>query len=140
VLEIVTELERIADYAKGIAKINLMMGFEPLIKPLVDIPRMAEKAQDMLHRAMDAFVRQDVALARAIPQEDDEVDGLYNQVYRELMTYIIADPSIIQQANYLLWVAHNLERAADRVGNICERTVYTVTGEMLELDSDDTGF
>jgi len=139
VLEIVTELERIADYAKGIAKINLMMGFEPLIKPLVDIPRMAEKAQDMLHRALDAFVRQDVALARAIPQEDDEVDGLYNQVYRELMTYIIADPSIIQQANYLLWVAHNLERAADRVSNICERVVFTVTGEMLELDSDDTG-
>jgi phosphate transport system protein len=139
VLEIVTELERIADYAKGIAKINLMMGFEPLVKPLVDIPRMAEKAQDMLHRALDAFVRQDVALARAIPQEDDEVDGLYNQVYRELMTYIIADPSIIQQANYLLWVAHNLERAADRVSNICERVVFTVTGEMLELDSDDTG-
>ena len=139
VLEIVTELERIADYAKGIAKINLMMGFEPLIKPLVDIPRMAEKAQDMLHRALDAFVRQDVALARAIPQEDDEVDGLYNQVYRELMTYIIADPSIIQQANYLLWVAHNLERAADRVSNICERVIFTVTGEMLELDSDDTG-
>jgi phosphate transport system protein len=139
VLEIVTELERIADYAKGIAKINLMMGFEPLVKPLVDIPRMAEKAQDMLHRALDAFVRQDVALARAIPQEDDEVDGLYNQVYRELMTYIIADPSIIQQANYLLWVAHNLERAADRVSNICERVIFTVTGEMLELDSDDTG-
>jgi len=139
VLEIVTELERIADYAKGIAKINLMMGFEPLIKPLVDIPRMAEKAQDMLHRALDAFVRRDVALARAIPQEDDEVDGLYNQVYRELMTYIVADPSIIQQANYLLWVAHNLERAADRVSNICERVVFTVTGEMLEMDSDDTG-
>ncbi|MBC7258973.1 MAG: phosphate signaling complex protein PhoU [Chloroflexi bacterium] len=139
VLEIVTELERIADYAKGIAKINLMMGAEPLVKPLVDIPRMAEKAQDMLHRALDAFVRQDAALARAIPLEDDEVDCLYNQVHRELLTYIIADPRVIQQANYLLWVAHDLERAADRVSNICERVVFTVTGEVLEMDSDDTG-
>jgi phosphate transport system protein len=139
VLEIVTELERIADYAKGIAKINLMMGAEPLVKPLVDIPRMAEKAQDMLHRALDAFVRQDAALARAIPLEDDEVDCLYNQVHRELLTYIIADPRVIQQANYLLWVAHNLERAADRVSNICERVVFTVTGKVLEMDSDDTG-
>jgi len=139
VLEIVTELERIADYAKGIAKINLMMGAEPLVKPLVDIPRMAEKAQDMLHRALDAFVRQDAVLARAIPLEDDEVDCLYNQVHRELLTYIIADPRVIQQANYLLWVAHNLERAADRVSNICERVVFTVTGEVLEMDSDDTG-
>jgi phosphate transport system protein len=134
VLEIATELERIADYAKGIAKINLMMGFEPLIKPLVDIPRMADRAQNMLHRALDAFVRQDVELARAIPLEDDEVDGLYNQVYRELLTYIIADPAIIEQANHLLWVAHNLERAADRVVNICERVVFTVTGEMSEMD------
>jgi phosphate transport system protein len=140
VLEIVTELERIADYGKGIAKVTLLIGSEPLVKPLVDIPLMAEKVQNMLHRALDAFVRQDVALARAIPQEDDEVDGLYNQVYRELLTYIITDPRVTEQANHLLWVAHNLERAADRVGNICERTVYTVTGEMLEMDSDDTGF
>jgi phosphate transport system protein len=140
VLEIVTELERIADYGKGIAKVTLLIGSEPLVKPLVDIPLMAEKVHGMLHRALDAFVRQDVALARAIPQEDDEVDGLYNQVYRELLTYIITDPRVTEQANHLLWVAHNLERAADRVGNICERTVYTVTGEMLEMDSDDTGF
>ena len=140
VLEIVAELERIADYGKGIAKVALLIGSEPLVKPLVDIPLMAEKVHGMLHRALDAFVRQDVALARAIPQEDDEVDGLYNQVYRELLTYIITDPRVTEQANHLLWVAHNLERAADRVGNICERTVYTVTGEMLEMDSDDTGF
>lgn len=137
VLEIVTELERIADYAKGVAKITLMLGTDPLVKPLVDIPRMAAKVQDMLHRALDAFVRRDVELARAIPQEDDEVDCLYDQVYRELLTHIIADPRVIQQANYLLWVAHNLERAADRVGNICERVVFTVTGQMQEMDSDD---
>ena len=136
VLEIVTELERMGDYAKGIARINLMMGEEPLLKPLIDIPRMAEKARDMLHRALDAFVRRDVALAQAIPAEDDEVDALYNQVYRELLTYIMSDPRTIDQANYLLWVAHNLERTADRVTNICERVVFTVTGEMMEMDAE----
>ena len=134
-LEIATELERMGDYAKGISKISLMLGEGPLIKPLIDIPRMAEKACDMLHRSLDAFVRQDVALARAIPKEDDIVDALYNQVYRELMTYIIADPSMLEKANYLLWVAHNLERAADRVTNICERVVFTATGELGELDT-----
>ncbi len=134
ILDIAAELERIGDYAKGIAKINLMMGEGPLLKPLIDVPRMAEKTRDMLHRALDAFIRRDVDLARAIPLEDDEVDGLYNQVYRELITYVIADPRVIDQANYLLWVAHNLERAADRVTNICERVVFTVTGELAEMD------
>jgi len=114
-----------------------MIGKEPLLKPLIDIPRMAEKARDMLHRSLDAFVRQDVELARAIPREDDEVDALYQQVYRELITYILADPHNIEQANYLLWAAHNLERTADRVTNICERVVFTVTGEMTELNEDE---
>ena len=139
VLAIISELERIGDYAKGISKINLMMGEAPFVKPLVDIPRMAEKARDMLHRALEAFVQQDVDLARAIPNEDDEVDALYNQVYRELLTFIINDPSTIDQATYLLWAAHNLERAADRVINICERVVFTVTGEMVEMDVDESG-
>jgi len=137
VLAIISELERIGDYAKGIAKINLMIGEEPLIKPLVDIPRMAEKARDMLHQALEAFVQRDVDLARAIPDEDDEVDALYNQVYRELLTFIIADPSTIDQATYLLWAAHNLERAADRVTNICERVVFTVTGKLMEMDVEE---
>lgn len=135
VLETATELERIGDYAKGISRISQMIGEKPLIKPLVDIPRMSDKALDMLHRALEAFVRQDVEAARAIPKEDDEVDALYNQVYRELLTYIIEDPSCMEQANYLLWAAHNLERAADRVTNICERVVFTVTGEMAEMDT-----
>lgn len=139
VLVLSTELERIGDYAKGIARINLMMGEGPLIKPLIDIPRMAEKARSMLHRALDAFVRGDVDLARAIPAEDDEVDALYNQVYRELMTFIMSDPRHIDQANYLLWAAHNLERAADRVTNICERVIFTVTGKMMEMDVEDKG-
>jgi phosphate transport system protein len=139
VLSIISELERIGDYAKGIAKINLMIGEEPLLKPLMDIPRMAEKARDMLHQALEAFVQRDVDLARAIPDEDDEVDALYNQVYRELLTFIINDPTTIDQATYLLWAAHNLERAADRVINICERVVFTVTGEMIEMDVEDSG-
>lgn len=135
VLEIATELERMGDYAKGIARINLMIGEEALIKPLIDIPRMADKAQSMLHRALDAFVRRDVYLARALPAEDDEVDSLYNQVYRELITLILSNPHNIDQATYLLWAAHNLERTADRVINICERVIFTVTGEMEELNN-----
>jgi len=136
VLEISTELERMGDYAKGIANITLMIGKQPLIKPLIDIPRMAEKARDMLHRALDAFARQDVELARSIPAEDEEVDALYNQIYRELMTYVMADPRHIDQANHLLWVAHNLERTADRVTNICERVIFTVTGELVEIGAE----
>ncbi len=139
ILMLATELERIGDYAKGIARINLMIGEGPLIKPLIDVPRMAEKARAMLHRALDAFIQRDVALARSIPAEDDEVDALYNQVYRELMTFIMADPRNIDQANHLLWVAHNLERAADRVTNICERVIFTVTGKMAEMDAEDKG-
>jgi len=137
VLEISTELERMGDYAKGIAKINLLMGEEPLLKPLIDIPRMADKATNMLRRALDAFVHRDVDAARAIPLEDDQVDALYNQVYRELLTFIMADPRTLNQATYLLWVAHNLERSADRVTNICERVVFTVTGKMQEMDIED---
>jgi phosphate transport system protein len=140
ILDISSELERMGDYAKGIARINLMIGDQPLIKPLIDLPRMAERARDMLHRALDAFIRRDVALAQAIPAEDNEVDALYNQVYRELLTFIMSDPRTIDQATHLLWVAHNLERTADRVTNICERVVFTVTGKMVEMDVENKGF
>jgi phosphate transport system protein len=139
ILHIITELERMGDYAKGIARINLMIGQQPLIKPLIDIPRMAEQARSMLHQAVEAFVRRDVEKARSIPKQDDVIDGLYNQVYRELMTYVIGDPKHIDQANSLLWAAHNLERTGDRVTNICERVVFTVTGEMAEMDSEGAG-
>ncbi|MGD8517659.1 MAG: phosphate signaling complex protein PhoU [Anaerolineae bacterium] len=139
VLEITGELERIGDYAKGIARINLMIGEQPLVKPLIDLPLMAEKGRYMLHRALESFTNRDVELARAIPEEDEEVDQLYQQVYRELVSYIMEDPHTIEGANYLLWVAHNLERTADRVTNICERVVYTITGELVELDSDWNG-
>lgn len=136
VLEIATELERVGDYAKGIAKITELIGQEPHIKPLIDIPRMADLALSMLDRAIDAFLRRDVELARQIPREDDLVDDLYNQVNSELLALILSNPRTMEQANYLLWAAHNLERAADRVTNICERVVFTVTGEMNELDQE----
>ena len=140
ILEINAELERMGDYAKGICNINIRMGNEPLLKPLIDIPRMARKGADMLHRALSAFVDEDMEAARRIPAEDDEVDELYKQVYRELMTFVIADPTAIERANWLLWAAHNLERFADRVTNICERTVFIVTGELHEFNAADTEF
>jgi len=133
ILEVISELERMGDYAKGIGVIHRRMGDQPLLKPLVDIPRMAEKGASMLHRALAAFVNEDVETARLIPPEDDLVDQLYIQVYRELVTYILADPSSIERANWLLWAAHNLERFADRVTNICERTEFIVTGEYNEI-------
>jgi phosphate transport system protein len=139
-MEIISELERMGDYAKGIANINVRMGDQPLLKPLIDVPRMAQKDVDMLHRALSAFVNEDVEAAKAIPIEDDEVDALYNQVYRELMTYVIADAKTIERANWLLWVAHNLERVADRVTNICERTVFIATGELSEIKNSDDEF
>ena len=139
-MEIISELERMGDYAKGIANINLRMGDQPLLKPLIDVPRMAQKGVDMLHRALTAFVNEDVDTARALPREDDEVDALYNQVYHELMLFVIQDPKSIERANWLLWVAHNLERVADRVTNICERTVFIATGEMVEIQNTDDEF
>jgi phosphate transport system protein len=134
ILEVSGELERMGDYAKGIATISLRSKDQPLLKPLIDLPRMAQKGADMLHRSLTAFVNEDVEVAKAIPNEDDEVDGLYQQIYRELMTFVIEDPKVIQRANWLLWVAHNLERVADRVTNICERTIFSATGEIHEIE------
>jgi phosphate transport system protein len=139
-LEIVSELERMGDYAKGIANINVRMGDEKLLKPLIDIPRMAQKGVDMLHRALTAYINSDAETAMTIPVEDDEVDALYNQIYRELMIFVIEDPKNIERANWLLWVAHNLERFADRVTNICERTVYIARGTFDEIKQSDDEF
>lgn len=137
VLEISSELERIGDYAKGIARITVYIGQQPLVKPLVHLPQMCTVVVDMLRSALDAFVNQDVAAARQIPKRDDEVDELYNIINRELIQIITANPSTIDNANYLSWAAHNLERAADRSTNICERIVYTVTGELVEIDVEE---
>lgn len=132
ILNIITELERMGDYAEGIGKIVLLHGHEPLVKPLIDIPRMAQKGVGMLRKALDAFVNRDAKAAAAVCAEDDEVDLLHEQVYRELVSYMLEDPTSITRATYLIWVAHNLERTADRVTNICERVIYLVTGEMTE--------
>lgn len=137
ILEVTTELERMGDYAKGIARITVRLGQEILLEPISEIPPMAEVCVDLLDRALHAFVDKDAEAARTIPKEDDKVDSYYNRIYRELMNHMIADPSTIDQANHLLWVAHNLERVADRVTNVCERIVFVVTGELLEMDRTD---
>jgi len=135
VLNIITEVERIGDYAGGIAEITIMMGDEPPLKPLVDIPRMAEQTVDMLRRSLDAFINHDVEAAKKICTEDDVVDHLYDQIISELLSFMIEDPKTITRANYLIWVTHNLERSADRVTNICERVVFVVTGKMEEIEA-----
>jgi len=131
-LHISMELERIGDYAEGIGKIGLMMGDQPPVKPLVDIPRMTTKASAMLHAALDALVSRDIDKAYRVLADDDEVDALYDQVYRELLFLMVQDPKVIERATYLLWTAHDLERIADRATNISEQVVYLVTGKMVE--------
>jgi len=134
ILSIITDLERIGDHAEGNAKINLMIGSEPLVKPLIDVPRMNEMGLSMLERALKAFINRDAKTARAICDEDDEVDALYDQIYRELLLLMIENPKKIEGATYLIWLAHNLERIADRVTNIAERVVFMVTGKMEEVN------
>jgi phosphate transport system protein len=133
VLNIIVDLERIGDHAEGNAKIAIAIGDEPPLKPLIDLPRMAQKTVEMLHRSLDAFIGHDAEAARKVSDEDDEVDHLYDQVFRELLTFMAEDTRTITRATRLIWVAHNLERSADRVTNICERVVYVVTGKMEEM-------
>jgi phosphate transport system protein len=133
VIHISTELERMADHAAGNAKIAVETANEPLLKPLVDLPRMGDVAREMLSDSITAFIDEDEASARTIVDRDDDVDELYDQVYRELLTYMMADPGTINRATHLLWAAHNLERIADRVTNICERVVFQVTGNIEEI-------
>ena len=133
VLHITVDLERMADHAAGIAKISLLIGDDPLIKPLIDIPRMAELVLDMLRRSLDSFINLDVALAKQVCRDDDEVDDLHDQVYRDLLNIMLEDPGTINQATYLTWVAHNLERIADRSTNISERAAFTATGKMEDI-------
>jgi phosphate transport system protein len=128
VLNIIVDLERIGDHAEGIAKIAVMLGDEPPLKPLIDLPRMAELCGSMLRRMLEAFIHHDSDTASKICSEDDDVDNLYDQVFRELLTFMAEDPRTITRATRLIWVAHNLERSADRVTNIGERVIYLVTG------------
>jgi len=134
VLSIITDLERMGDHAEGIARIVLMLSGEPLIRPLIFMPQMAEKANSMLKRSMQAFVSRDAKTANAICNEDDEVDKLYDQAYHDLLMRMIKDPSVISKATPLIWATHNLERIADRVTNICERIVFLATGAMPQAN------
>jgi phosphate transport system protein len=137
-LDVASELERMGDYAKGIAKVTQRMGEAEIPIPIRDIEKMAEQALSMLHRALGYFVEENVRQAASLPEEDTIVDKLYTQVYHTVVAAMIANPATIDTANLLLWVAHNLERLADRVTNICERTVFIATGEILEMDVDDS--
>lgn len=138
-VHVATNLERMGDHARGIAKLTLRTADEPLLKPLIDIPRMATLGREMLHDSLEAFVDQNAQLAMKIALRDEEVDDHYEQIYRELLTFMIADPSTVPKATHLLWVAHNLERIADRVTNICERTIFAVTGQFEEVNDKDFG-
>ena len=131
-LNIITELERIGDYAAGIAKITMRIGDEKHVKSLIDIPRMKEIAVDMVENSMKAFINRDAISARMIHSQDDDIDDLYQQVYRELISYMIENPANTTQCTYLVWVAHNIERMGDRVTNICERIIYHATGERAD--------
>ncbi len=142
VLLIANELERVGDYAEGIAKISIMLGSEPLIKRLVDVPRMADLAVNMLKRSIDAYIEQEPetveASAAHLGKEDDKVDDLYDKVHKDLMDIIRAEPDKVEQCTHLLWVAHNLERVADRATNIAERAVYQTSGKMVSIHSGGT--
>jgi phosphate transport system protein len=134
VLFIANELERMADHAEGIGRINLMLGDEPLPRPLGEINEMATQATDMLRRALSAFVDRDDDAARRICDEDDEIDSLYDQAYNALLHEMIRTPADVQRITYLIWTCHNLERIADRVTNICERVIFMVTGQLEEIN------
>ena len=134
VSNIAAELERIGDYTEGIATLSIKLSGQPLVKPLVDIPRMAEQARRMLLSSLQAFAQQDLSLARQVGNDDELVDDLYDQVYRELLVFMMQDPRTITRATYLLWIAHNLERIADRTTNIAERVFFTARGEVVDLN------
>jgi phosphate transport system protein len=134
VINAITDLERIGDHAEGIAKISVSIGDAQLVKPLIDMPKMSEKALSMLDRCMKAFIARDAEAAKSICNEDDEVDALYDKVYGELVLMMVEKPQSIKDATYLIWAAHNLERIADRITNIAERVVYMATGKMEEMN------
>ena len=129
-----TDLERMADHAKGIGVLTLRLADQPLLKPLIDIPRMAEIGRELLQGQLEAFMKGDVETARALAARDEEIDQLYNQVFRELLVIMMGDPRTITRATYLLWAAHNLERFADRTTNIGERVIFLMTGKIAELN------
>jgi len=136
-LEVTSELERMGDYAKGIAKVVLKLQNLDIQIPYTQIDKMTELAIGMLHRALTAFIEEDAQTAAQIPYEDTAVDELYESIYHECVQLMMSDPQTVDDANLIMWVGHNLERLADRVSNICERTVFIATGDLIELEVDD---
>lgn len=134
VSSIASELERMADHAKGIANLALRLIDQPMLKPLIDIPRMAEIGRELLSGQLRAFLNGDMDTARQLARRDDEVDQLNDQVFRELLLIMMNDPRTITRATYLLWIAHNLERYSDRATNIGERVVFVTQGDIVELN------
>ena len=132
--KMINDLERMADYATSIAKITLRIGQQPLIKPLVDIPRMAFLSQKMVKQALDAYVREDINLAAEVGKDDDEVDKLFGQIFRELLTIMMENPKTITQATHLLFVGRWLERISDHATNIAEDVIFLVTGDKINLN------
>ncbi len=136
-LEVNTELERMGDYGKGIAKVTMLLGNAQANMPTFEITKMTELAVSMLHRALTAFIDENTSLALSIPKEDDQIDELFNSAYKKIVDDMITHPETIDQVNLMMWVIHNLERMADRVTNICERTVFIATGELFDMDGMD---
>lgn len=134
-MSIVVDLERMADHAAGIAKIVIKMGDEPLLKPLIDLPRMAEECRAMTRTVLEAYIHHDVETAKAMATMDDVIDQYHEQIFRELITYMIEDPKTVSRALYLLFASHNLERIGDRAVNIAERVIFMTVGEMKELSA-----
>jgi len=132
--KIITDLERIGDNAVDIAKTTLRIGDEPLIKPLIDIPRMAEITQNMLKEALDSYINEDIELAESLAAKDDIVDGLHAQIIRELLTYMLENPKNIKQGTLLMFVSRYLERIADHATNLGENVIYLVTAERKDLN------
>jgi phosphate transport system protein len=130
-MKIVTDLERIGDQAVNIAQRALELNPEPQLKPYIDLPRMAEKAQRMVKESLDAFVARDTALARQICAQDEEVDALKEQIFRELLTFMMQDPRTIPRAIRVILISRFLERVADHATNIAEMVIYLVEGKMV---------
>jgi len=135
-MNVVGDLERMGDHAAGNARIVMRMGDEPLLKPLIDIPRMADVCRSMIRDSLQAFVRRDGERARQIAAMDDQIDGLYQQVFRELLSFMVEDPKTTSRALFLLFAAHNLERIGDRATNIAERVLFMTSGVMRELNPE----
>jgi len=134
-LEIASELERMGDYAKGICKVTLNLGDADIAVPIKEFEKMGQLTVEMLHEALENFIREDVEKARLLPQRDDQVDTIFKKVEHSIIHLMVDQPEMIDHSNLLLWVAHNIERMADRVTNICERTIFVVTGELAELET-----